>query len=59
MPERLIVEITERVAIQDVDALRGFVTRLKNFGSLMAARRDGEAGYRLKTCARNISSRRP
>ena len=31
MPERLTVGITETVAIQDVDALRGFVTRLKNF----------------------------
>ena len=34
--ERLIVEITETVAIQDVDDLRGFVTRLKNFGSRIA-----------------------
>ena len=34
--ERLIVEITETVAIQDVDDLRGFVTRLKNFGSQIA-----------------------
>jgi len=34
--ERLIVEITETVAIQDIDGLRGFVTRLKNFGSRIA-----------------------
>jgi diguanylate cyclase (GGDEF)-like protein len=34
--ERLIVEITETVAIQDVDDLRGFVGRLKNFGSRIA-----------------------
>ena len=34
--ERLIVEITETVAIQDLDDLRGFVTRLKNFGSRIA-----------------------
>jgi diguanylate cyclase (GGDEF)-like protein len=34
--ERLIVEITETVAIQDIDDLRGFVTRLKNFGSRIA-----------------------
>lgn len=34
--ERLIVEITETVAIQDVDDVRGFVTRLKNFGSRIA-----------------------
>jgi len=34
--ERLIVEITETVAIQDVEDVRGFVTRLKNFGSRIA-----------------------
>lgn len=34
--ERLIVEITETVAIRDVDDVRGFVTRLKNFGSRIA-----------------------
>jgi diguanylate cyclase (GGDEF)-like protein len=34
--ERLIVEITETVAIQDLDDVRGFVTRLKNFGSRIA-----------------------
>ncbi|MCA3580151.1 MAG: diguanylate cyclase domain-containing protein, partial [Bradyrhizobium sp.] len=34
--ERLIVEITETVAIQDIDDVRGFVTRLKNFGSRIA-----------------------
>jgi diguanylate cyclase (GGDEF)-like protein len=34
--ERLIVEITETVAIQDLDDLRGFVTRLKNLGSRIA-----------------------
>ncbi|HEY3893384.1 MAG TPA: diguanylate cyclase, partial [Bradyrhizobium sp.] len=33
---RLIVEITETVAIQDIDDVRGFVTRLKNFGSRIA-----------------------
>ena len=33
---RLIVEITETVAIQDVEDVRGFVTRLKNFGSRIA-----------------------
>jgi diguanylate cyclase (GGDEF)-like protein len=33
---RLIVEITETVAIQDVDDVRGFVTRLKKFGSRIA-----------------------
>ena len=31
--ERLIVEITETVEIQDIDDLRGFVTRLKDLGS--------------------------
>jgi len=34
--ERLIVEITETVAIQDLDDVRGFVNRLKNFGSRIA-----------------------
>jgi EAL domain-containing protein (putative c-di-GMP-specific phosphodiesterase class I) len=34
--ERLIVEITETVAIQDLNDVRGFVTRLKNFGSRIA-----------------------
>jgi diguanylate cyclase (GGDEF)-like protein len=34
--ERLIVEITETAAIQDVDDVRGFVTRLKNFGARIA-----------------------
>jgi diguanylate cyclase (GGDEF)-like protein len=34
--ERLIVEITETVEIQDVDDLRGFVTRLKDLGSRIA-----------------------
>jgi diguanylate cyclase (GGDEF)-like protein len=48
--ERLIVEITETVAIQDVDALRGFVTRLKNFGSRIAID-DFGAGY---TSFRNL-----
>lgn len=34
--ERLIVEITETVAIRDIDDVRGFVTRLKNFGARIA-----------------------
>jgi EAL domain-containing protein (putative c-di-GMP-specific phosphodiesterase class I) len=34
--ERLIVEITETVAIPDLDDVRGFVSRLKNFGSKIA-----------------------
>ena len=34
--ERLIIEITETVAIRDLDDVRGFVTRLKNFGSQIA-----------------------
>src|SRR5262249_8447462 len=42
--ERLIVEITETVAIQDIDDLRGFVTRLKNYGSRIAID-DFCAGY--------------
>jgi EAL domain-containing protein (putative c-di-GMP-specific phosphodiesterase class I) len=48
--ERLIVEITETVAIRDVDGVRGFVTRLKNFGSRIAID-DFGAGY---TSFRNL-----
>ena len=48
--ERPIVEITETVAIQDIDDLRGFVTRLKNFGSRIAID-DFGAGY---TSFRNL-----
>jgi diguanylate cyclase (GGDEF)-like protein len=48
--ERLIVEITETVAIQDIDNVRGFVTRLKNFGSHIAID-DFGAGY---TSFRNL-----
>ena len=48
--ERLIVEITETVAIQDIDDIRGFVTRLKNFGSQIAID-DFGAGY---TSFRNL-----
>src|SRR5262249_3272367 len=47
---RLIVEITETVAIQDVDDVRGFVNRLKNFGSRIAID-DFGAGY---TSFRNL-----
>ena len=48
--ERLIVEITETVAIQDLDDVRGFITRLKNFGSRIAID-DFGAGY---TSFRNL-----
>jgi diguanylate cyclase (GGDEF)-like protein len=48
--ERLIVEITETVAIQDIEDIRGFVTRLKNFGSRIAID-DFGAGY---TSFRNL-----
>jgi diguanylate cyclase (GGDEF)-like protein len=48
--ERLIVEITETVAIQDVDDLRSFVTRLKDYGSRIAID-DFGAGY---TSFRNL-----
>ena len=47
---RLIVEITETVAIQDIDDVRGFVTRLKNYGSRIAID-DFGAGY---TSFRNL-----
>jgi diguanylate cyclase (GGDEF)-like protein len=50
--ERLIVEITETVAIQDIDEVRGFVTRLKKFGSKIAID-DFGAGY---TSFRNLRS---
>jgi diguanylate cyclase (GGDEF)-like protein len=48
--ERLVIEITETVAIQDLDNLRGFVRRLKNFGSRIAID-DFGAGY---TSFRNL-----
>ena len=48
--ERLIVEITETVAIQDIDDIRGFVTRLKDFGCRIAID-DFGAGY---TSFRNL-----
>src|SRR6202051_4704530 len=48
--ERLIVEIPETVAIQDIDAVRGFFSRLKNFGSRIAID-DFGAGY---TSFRNL-----
>ena len=48
--ERLIVEITETVAIQNLDDVRGFVTRLKNLGSRIAID-DFGAGY---TSFRNL-----
>jgi len=48
--ERLIVEITETVAIRDIDDVRGFVTRLKNFGCRIAID-DFGAGY---TSFRNL-----
>ncbi|MGY3620011.1 putative bifunctional diguanylate cyclase/phosphodiesterase [Bradyrhizobium sp. USDA 10063] len=48
--ERLIVEITETVAIHNLDEVRGFVARLKNFGSRIAID-DFGAGY---TSFRNL-----
>jgi diguanylate cyclase (GGDEF)-like protein len=48
--KRLIVEITETVAIQNLDDVRGFVTRLKKFGSRIAID-DFGAGY---TSFRNL-----
>lgn len=47
---RLIVEITETVAIQDIDDVRGFVNRLKKFGCRIAID-DFGAGY---TSFRNL-----
>jgi diguanylate cyclase (GGDEF)-like protein len=48
--ERLIVEITETVAIRDIDDVRAFVGRLKHFGSRIAID-DFGAGY---TSFRNL-----
>jgi diguanylate cyclase (GGDEF)-like protein len=48
--ERLIVEITETVAIQDLDHVRSFVARLQSFGSRIAID-DFGAGY---TSFRNL-----
>jgi diguanylate cyclase (GGDEF)-like protein len=51
--ERLIVEITETVAIQDLNDVRGFVTRLKNFGARIAID-DFGAGYTSFRNLRNL-----
>ena len=48
--ERLIIEITETAAIQDVDDARGFVTRVKDLGCRIAID-DFGAGY---TSFRNL-----
>ena len=48
--ERLTIEITETVAIQDIDELRSFVTRVKNVGCSIAID-DFGAGY---TSFRNL-----
>ena len=48
--ERLIVEITETAAIQDIDDTRGFVTRVKDLGCRIAID-DFGAGY---TSFRNL-----
>src|SRR5690242_18927004 len=48
--ERLLVELSETVAVQDIDELRGFVSRLKNYGSRIAID-DFGAGY---TSFRNL-----
>lgn len=51
--ERLIVEITETVAIQDLGDVRGFVNRLKNFGARIAID-DFGAGYTSFRNLRNL-----
>jgi diguanylate cyclase (GGDEF)-like protein len=48
--ERLVVEITESAAIQDIDETRGFVTRVKDLGCRIAID-DFGAGY---TSFRNL-----
>jgi diguanylate cyclase (GGDEF)-like protein len=50
LAQRLIVEITETVAIRDLEDVRGFVTRLKNHGCRIAID-DFGAGY---TSFRNL-----
>ena len=49
-PPRLIVEITESAAIQDIDETRGFVARVKDLGCRIAID-DFGAGY---TSFRNL-----
>ncbi|KIZ41137.1 MULTISPECIES: bifunctional diguanylate cyclase/phosphodiesterase [Rhodopseudomonas] len=51
--ERLIVEITETVAIQDLDDVRGFVNRLKDYGARIAID-DFGAGYTSFRNLRNL-----
>lgn len=51
--QRLIVEITETVAIQDIDEVRGFASRLKNFGAKIAID-DFGAGYTSFRNLRNL-----
>ena len=51
--QRLIVEITETVAIQDLDDVRGFVSRLKQFGARIAID-DFGAGYTSFRNLRNL-----
>uniref|UniRef100_Q07VA3 Diguanylate cyclase/phosphodiesterase n=1 Tax=Rhodopseudomonas palustris (strain BisA53) TaxID=316055 RepID=Q07VA3_RHOP5 len=51
--QRLIVEITETVAIQDLDHVRGFVSRLKGFGARIAID-DFGAGYTSFRNLRNL-----
>jgi len=51
--ERLIVEITETVAIQDLDEARGFINRLKTFGAKIAID-DFGAGYTSFRNLRNL-----
>ena len=48
--ERLVIEITEMAAIQDIDDTRGFVSRVKDLGSRIAID-DFGAGY---TSFRNL-----
>ncbi len=51
--DRLIVEITETVAIQDINEVRGFVTRLKKVGARIAID-DFGAGYTSFRNLRNL-----
>jgi EAL domain-containing protein (putative c-di-GMP-specific phosphodiesterase class I) len=54
--ERLIIEITETVAIQDLDDACGFVTRIKDLGCRIAIDDFGVAIPRSATCASSAST---
>ncbi len=54
--ERLIIEITESAAIQDVEETRGFVTRVKDLGCRTAIDDSAPVTRRSATCASSAST---